>query len=264
MGLSRVDLANIAIRTGYPVKTAWTNGHGTMGTILGCVMHHTATPDTYPGDYPSLRVVTEGRSDLPGPLCNFGLGRSGTIYLVTEGIAWHAGVGAYGGTTDGNGHFLGIEAESGGTGFWTPEQLDSYPRLVASILWYIGKGPEWAIRHAKWALPVGRKNDTYGIDMTWFGNKVYGYLSNTNGINRNNIPAPPTDEDEDMKLTDVINAGSASAITGAQIEWRNYNALQGMAVDSKRAADATVAQTAVLERIATALEAAAAPPPPAT
>lgn len=187
MGLSRANLQLIATRTGYPVKAAWVPGHGTMGTVAGVILHHTATPDSAPGDFPSLNVVSKGRSDLPGPLCNYGLGRSGTVYLISEGIAWHAGPGSYQGIADGNGHFLGIEAEYPGTGrTWSPVQLDAYRRLVASILFFLGKNTDWDLRHALWATPPGRKIDTNGFDMARdFDLYVTRMLQNPPSINRN-------------------------------------------------------------------------------
>jgi hypothetical protein len=201
MGLSRDTLTRIAVRTGYPVRAAWVPGHGTMGTVVGTVMHHTATARTAAGDYPSLTVVTKGRSDLPGPLCNFGLGRSGTIYLVTEGIAYHAGVGAWKGITDGNGHFLGIEAEHSGLASeaWPAAESDAYRRLVASILYELKRDTNWDIRHATWALPSGRKTDFIeqpsltGVgSMAQFDGAVKAMLANPATINKNyNKPAPP-------------------------------------------------------------------------
>jgi hypothetical protein len=171
-------------------------GHGTMGTVEGVILHHTATPQSAPGDYPSYNVVRRGRTGLAGPLCNLGLGRSGTIYLVTEGIAWHAGVGAYRGITDGNGHFLGIEAEHSGapSQAWPAAQADAYMRLVASILHFLKRGTEWDLRHADWALPAGRKTDivlTPSIPtMAAFDYGVNQLLKNPERINRNWRPAP--------------------------------------------------------------------------
>jgi len=106
-----------------------------MGEVQGVMLHHTATPASAKGDYPSLRVVTRGHGTLKGLLCNFGLGRSGTIYLVTEGRAFHAGKGHYKGITSGNSSLLGIEGEHPGTKTpWPEQQFDPYCRLVASVL----------------------------------------------------------------------------------------------------------------------------------
>lgn len=189
MGMTRAQLTAIAKRTGYPVKAAWVPGHGPMGDVLGVMLHHTATPASAAGDYPSLKVVTQGRRDLPGPLCNFGLGRSGAIYLVSEGRAYHAGPGYWLGVTAGNTHFLGIEAENPGTGApWPAVQLDAYRRLAASILHAIGRDTSWEIRHATWAHPPGRKIDTAGFDMSRFDAAVGRMLADPRTINRNYRP----------------------------------------------------------------------------
>jgi hypothetical protein len=115
-------LADAARTTGYPVVeiAGWrSRGHGGMRLVEGVVGHHTATSDRASGDYPSLGIVTNGRSDLPGPLANYGLGRSGTIYVIAAGAAYHAGASRWAGFVDLNDEFLGIEAESAGTGVWT-------------------------------------------------------------------------------------------------------------------------------------------------
>ena len=59
----------------------------------GCVNHHTAGPPKVSGSLtPSLRIVIEGRSDLPGPLCNVYLGYDNVAYVVAAGVANHAGL----------------------------------------------------------------------------------------------------------------------------------------------------------------------------
>ena len=185
MGMSRAQLKGIATMTGFPVREAWVSGHGPMGNVQGVVLHHTGTKDSAPGDFPSLKVVQRGRSDLAGPLCNYGLGRSGTIYLITEGRAYHAGPGQWMGITAGNSHFLGIEAENGGTGSaWPAVQLDAYQRLVASILHALGRDTNWDVRHADWAEPAGRKVDTKGFTMSSFDAKVKQMLAHPASINR--------------------------------------------------------------------------------
>lgn len=202
MGWSRDRLAAVAERTGYPVHAAWVTGHGTMGEIMGCMLHHTATPNSYMphADIPTLKILREGRSDLAGPLCNYGLARSGAIWLITDGLGWHAGKGEYRGVTLGATHFLGIEAENGGRGAdkdpWPDAQLDAYQRLVASILHEKGdKDTTWDIRHARWALPAGRKTDTAGFDLTAFDRKVQAMLDKPSTINKN------TTQEDDVPLT---------------------------------------------------------------
>ncbi|MEO5837776.1 MAG: peptidoglycan-binding protein, partial [Acidimicrobiales bacterium] len=55
----------------------------------GLVDHHTAGGRT--GNAPSLNICINGRSDLPGPLCNVLIGRDGTCYVIAAGRANHAG-----------------------------------------------------------------------------------------------------------------------------------------------------------------------------
>lgn len=163
-------LVDAARSTGYPVVEVpgWqTRGHGGMRVVEGVVGHHTATSDSAPGDYPSLDLVTNGRADLAGPLCNLGLGRSGTVYVVAAGCAYHAGASRWLGFLDVNDEFLGIEAESAGAGGWTDAQLDAYPKLVAALLRYMSRGLERYAGHKDVCLPVGRKIDPVGIDTAW-------------------------------------------------------------------------------------------------
>lgn len=47
----------------------------------------------------------------PGPHAQLGLGRDGTFYIIAAGRCNHAGKGNWKGVTDGNGFFIGIEAE---------------------------------------------------------------------------------------------------------------------------------------------------------
>lgn len=176
-----VDAANAAVRgTGYQVVVVdgyQARGHGGFNALEGVVGHHTGTADSAPGDYPTLRIVRDGRSDLAGPLCNYGLGRSGTIYVVAAGVAWHAGASAYAGMVDLNSLFLGIEAESAGAGRWTPQQLDVYPRLVGSALNYIRRSANRYASHRTVATPAGRKDDPRGIEDVWMQQRVAAFLS---------------------------------------------------------------------------------------
>lgn len=187
MGIFVPWLADAARMTGYPVVElgGWrTRGHGGMRAVEGVVGHHTATSDKAAGDYPSQRIVTAGRSDLAGPLCNFGLGRSGAVYVVAAGIAWHAGASAWCGFRDLNSTFLGIEAESAGYGAWTAGQRDAYPRLVAAALHYARRGAERYGGHKDVCLPTGRKPDPTGIDTRWMQDTVRSFGNDPARIRR--------------------------------------------------------------------------------
>lgn len=177
MGIYVAWLADAAKQTGYPVVevAGWkTRGHGGMRVVEGVVGHHTATGEGISGDYPSLRVVRDGRAGLAGPLANYGLGRSGTIYVIAAGVAYHAGVSRYAGFTDLNDEFLGIEAEDSGDGRWNTPQLDCYPKLVGAILRYMKRDTSRYVSHRTCAYPPGRKPDPTGIADAWMRERATG------------------------------------------------------------------------------------------
>lgn len=138
------------------------------------IVHHTAS-GRQSGNFASENVVTYGRSDLPGPLCQFLLGRDGTVKIIANGYANHAG---YGGPRDGvpanmgNTYAWGIEAENNGLGeTWSKEQLNAYYRLCAALLARMGtKNVNKVFGHKEWA--PGRKIDPAGINMGHFRNQV--------------------------------------------------------------------------------------------
>lgn len=201
------DLADAVRRSGLPVVevAGWrSRGHGPMTSVKGTVCHWTATPDTTrPGeDYPSLTIVRDGRAGLPGPLCNLGLGRGGTVYVVAAGLAYHAGAGYWPGIgSTGNANLIGIEAEEGGDGSWTVAMLDAYPRLCAALTVHYGYPLDRNIGHHEWA--PGRKPDIsrWPGDMPAFRATVHQRLTS---------PAPdPGDNEEDNTVKFVCGDSQA-------------------------------------------------------
>jgi hypothetical protein len=83
----------------------------------GKIRHWTAGPIS--GETPCLGVCTNGRTGLPGPLCNCYQSRRvdhnglDVVYLVATGKANHAGEGSWNGHS-GNYKFLGLEIEWAG------------------------------------------------------------------------------------------------------------------------------------------------------
>lgn len=135
-------------------------GHGDVGKIRGVMCHHTA--GSLKGNAPSLRICTEGRPDLPGPLSQLVLGRDGTFYVVAAGLSYHAGRGSYQGITSGNSSFIGIEADNTGLANdnpWPVVQMSAYAKGVAAVLQHIGAKPSMCVGHLEYALPTGRKSD---------------------------------------------------------------------------------------------------------
>jgi peptidoglycan hydrolase-like protein with peptidoglycan-binding domain len=147
----------------------WENrGRGDFGPTLGVLCHHTAGPRN--GNMPSLSTLIQGRSDLPGPLAQLGLGRDGTYYVIAAGRCNHAGIGSWKGVTTGNTDFIGIEAENTGLSNdspWPEIQMDAYCRGVAAILIHTGRAVEFCAGHKEYALPAGRKDDP-DFDMVAF------------------------------------------------------------------------------------------------
>ena len=130
---------------------------------------------------PSLQTLIQGRSDLPGPLAQLGLGRDGTYFVIAAGRCNHAGKGAWKGVTTGNSSFIGIEAENTGLSDdspWPQVQIDAYQRGVAAILKRIGQPADFCAGHKEFALPAGRKTDP-DFDMIPFRAAVAAILTGT-------------------------------------------------------------------------------------
>lgn len=153
-----------------------------VGEIVGVICHHTVGPKI--GNMPSLRTLIHGRSDLPGPLAQLGLGRDGTYYVIAAGKCNHAGKGIWKEFVNGNTNFIGIEAENtgGANDFpWPEVQMDAYQRGVAAILKQIGRPAEFCAGHKEYALPKGRKPDT-SFDMVSFRSSVAAILNGSASV----------------------------------------------------------------------------------
>lgn len=163
------------------------------------VCHHTAGAAS--GDFPSLMTLVNGRSDLPGPLCNVGLSRSGVVRVIAAGRANHAGRGGWRGRV-GNSSAIGIEAESTGRGDWTRAQREAYPILAAALIDGMHSDVSMICGHKEWA--PGRKIDPVGIDMNelrfWAGAVLLGH-KNPSPLTVKGLSEMPKAKD----ITAVIN-----------------------------------------------------------
>lgn len=178
-------------------------GRSEMGIVRGVMCHHTGNPHL--GNMPTLEVLRNGRPDLHGPLCNLGLGRDGTYYVVAAGRANHAGAGQWAGLTTGNSSFIGIEAENSGdrNDPWPAEQMEAYRRGVAALLKHIGADAQMCVAHKEYATPVGRKIDPI-FDMQTFRIAVAGYLAGKS--------APPPIKAADDKKRPTLRRGGGGDI----------------------------------------------------
>jgi peptidoglycan hydrolase-like protein with peptidoglycan-binding domain len=170
------NLANELRR--YGCRVVEVNGWQTRGSSTfspkGVVAHHTAS-SSRGGDAPALGICINGRSDLPGPLCQVLISRSGICYVIAAGRANHAGTGGYRGLS-GNSSVFGIEAENNGVGEpWSKAALDAYERCAAAMLDITNRGSEWLCAHREW---TSRKIDPTGINMDQFRASVGRRLNN--------------------------------------------------------------------------------------
>lgn len=112
-GLTVVEVEGWENR-GRPAST------GQYNPIEGVTNHHTGSTTSASNTHPTLRLLIEGRPDLPGPLAPWTVGYDGVVYVLAAGRCNHAGrVGkrvpyaAFG--VDGNAIFMGDEIDTNGT-----------------------------------------------------------------------------------------------------------------------------------------------------
>lgn len=133
----------------------------------GVIAHHTGTE----GDCDN--VLINGRSDLPGPLCQWALHRDGKPVLIASGYANHAGESQPGAPSNSNG--WGIEATGpvpvsafGPSAF---PNYDEYVIMVGCILEVQGWGTSKVFGHKESCSPSGRKIDP-SFDMDAFRSAI--------------------------------------------------------------------------------------------
>ncbi len=186
MTYSATWLYDVLVAAGLKVTEVdnWrTRGHGDVGRTIGVICHHTAGGKSVK-NMPSLHTVTYGRPGLSGPLCNLALGRDGTFFTVAAGKGWHAGKGSWKSVTDGNSHFIGIEAENSGylngptAELWPEVQIDAYERGCAAILDHIKQPVTQCIGHKEWS-PHRKTDPTF--NMGQFRDAVAFYMKNPQG-----------------------------------------------------------------------------------
>lgn len=145
---------------------------------VGVLCHHTATAATSLVAS-VLRLLVVGRSDLPGPLAQFGLGRDGTVYLIAAGRANHAGEAKSSGTVaagDGNALYWGIEAFNNGLGEPYPAaQYNAYTLLCAVLSVRFTKNTANTVRGHKETSVTGKIDPRF--DMNFFRSKVAAKMS---------------------------------------------------------------------------------------
>ncbi|MGW6927324.1 peptidoglycan-binding protein [Streptomyces sp. NPDC054950] len=155
------------------------NHKGSWGPVNGVIVHHTVTS----GTSNSVSLCFDGHSALPGPLCHGVIAKDGTVHLVGNGRANHAGSGdgdvlkaviaeqalpaPNENDTDGNVHFYGFECVNLGDGKdpWPAVQLEAMVRASAALCRAHGWSAASVIGHKEW---TSKKIDPRGFTMADF------------------------------------------------------------------------------------------------
>ena len=185
---------------GWETRNRGSRGNG-WGPVYGFGVHHTGDDAA---DDLDRKVVTGGRSDLPGPLAQFGLNDDGTVDLIGCGRANHFGVGdpdvlaavrdetydqyppkPKANTYDGNGRFYGVETYYSGS--HVPAQYSAMVNLCAAICDAHGWTAKSVIGHKEW---TNQKIDPGSVDMAQFRKDVNARIAAVNS-GRSTQPAAP-------------------------------------------------------------------------
>ncbi|MDQ0945422.1 peptidoglycan-binding protein [Streptomyces sp. V1I1] len=140
------------------------NHKGPWGPMHGVMIHHTVTS----GTQNSVDICYNGHSSLPGPLCHGVIAKDGTVHMVGNGRANHAGLGDDDvlravinetalpadneANTDGNRYFYGFECVNLGNGKdpWPAAQLEAIEKASAAICRAHGWSYRSVIGHKEW------------------------------------------------------------------------------------------------------------------
>lgn len=175
-------------------------GMGDFDRIQGICVHHTGSNNT------SAQYIARNPRLGNGLSSQIHLSRTApyTATLCGVGIAWHMGRGSHPGwaTNNGNPVAIGIEPQSDGVTPWPPEMLDTYYRICAAILWYLGKRatPQTLIGHweysrhvqGKWDPGAGNGRSGAVMNMDVFRARVNHYIDN-----------PPVQNQEELSMADI-------------------------------------------------------------
>lgn len=191
------------------------NHKGAWGPVHGVMIHHTVTK----GTDDSVALCYNGRSDLPGPLCHGVIAKNGTVYMVGNGRANHAGLGDDDvlravinqaplpadneANTDGNARFYGFECINMGDGKdpWPEAQLLAIEKVSAAICRAHGWNTDSVIGHLEWQPG---KVDPRGFTMASMRARVEKRLGAQPAPAA--PPKPPTTTKPKIDLSHVVAA----------------------------------------------------------
>ncbi|WP_328680984.1 peptidoglycan-binding protein [Streptomyces sp. NBC_00322] len=179
------------------------NHKGPWGPMHGVMIHHTVTK----GTQNSVDICYDGYSSLPGPLCHGVIAKDGTVHLVGNGRANHAGLGDDDvlravineaalpsdneANTDGNRYFYGFECVNLGNGSdpWPAAQLEAIEKAAAAICRAHGWTYRSVIGHKEWQPG---KVDPRGFTMDSMRARIKARLGGSpDGPSKPPAPKPP-------------------------------------------------------------------------
>lgn len=185
-------------------------GMGDFTKIWGVAVHHTGANNT------SAEYIARNPGLENGLSSQIHLSRTPpyTATICGAGVAWHLGRGSYPGlpTDNANPYMIGIEPQSDGVSPWPDNMLDTYHRIVAALLWYLGLDSSRCIAHweysyyaqGKWDPGAGDGVPGHMMDMDEFRANVQKYIDN-----------PPFGKGE---LMGVLDARFKSRVPGSEWE----------------------------------------------
>ncbi|WP_329219262.1 N-acetylmuramoyl-L-alanine amidase [Streptomyces microflavus] len=163
LGAIKSEGAHVIEHDGW--RTRNRNHKGTWGPTHGVMIHHTVST----GTDTSVRLCRDGHATLPGPLCHGVIDKAGSVHLIANGRANHAGLGDDDvlraviaeaaqlppdneANTDGNRYFYGFECVNLGNGRdpWPAEQVEAIARVAAGICRAHGWSERSVIGHSEW------------------------------------------------------------------------------------------------------------------
>ncbi|MET9431897.1 MULTISPECIES: peptidoglycan-binding protein [unclassified Streptomyces] len=187
-------------------RTRNRNHKGAWGPVHGVIVHHTVSS----GSAASVALCRDGYAALPGPLCQAVIDKEGTVHLIANGRANHAGTGdgdvlravraetapppPADQDTDGNAHFYGFECVNLGDGKdpWPAAQLDAIERASAALCRAHGWSAGSVIGHKEWTRT---KTDPRGFEMRTMRSRIAARLGKPAGgpgtPSRPGTPATP-------------------------------------------------------------------------
>lgn len=205
------------------------NHKGPWGPVNGVMIHHTVTK----GTAHTVELCYNGHSDLPGPLCHGVIAKDGTVYLVGNGRANHAGAGDDDvlqaviredadlppdneANTDGNARFYGFECENLGDGKdpWPTAQLEAIEKTAAAVCRVHGWTHRSVIGHREWQPG---KIDPLGFTMDSMRARIASRLAHPAGWTPEPTPTPEATQYTVQAGDTLYGIASAHGLTLADL-----------------------------------------------